>query len=90
MSTITLGCARANDELFVIVAKELSLCRRDTVLWDKAAALEHGDALKTVARYVRLRVDNLKQKKQQRVIQLATQSPILPPLRLLLLPLLTV
>ncbi len=50
-------------KLYLIVAKELSLNRRDEGLWTKAFALENGDERATKARYIRERVAFLKRSK---------------------------
>lgn len=49
-----------DDRFFAVVAKELSVGRRDEALWTKAFALENGDGDKTKAHYIRLRVEKLK------------------------------
>lgn len=49
-------------KLYAIVAKELSINRRDEGLWTKAFALENGDEQATKARYIRERVDSLKRR----------------------------
>lgn len=49
-----------DDRFFAVVAKELSLGRKDDALWIKAFALESGDGDKTKAHYIRLRVEKLR------------------------------
>ncbi|EXI90200.1 MAG: RDD family protein [Candidatus Accumulibacter regalis] len=47
-------------KLYAVVAKELSISRRDEGLWTMAFALENGDERATKARYIRERVAFLK------------------------------
>lgn len=49
----------SDDEVFLQVARELAANQKDEALWMKAFALENGDAVKTKAHYVRLRVEKL-------------------------------
>lgn len=49
-----------DNEIFALVAKELSSGLRDEALWLKAFAFENGDEAKSKAHYVRLRVEQLK------------------------------
>lgn len=48
-----------DEEVFLQVARELAANQKDEALWMKAFALENGDAAKTKAHYVRLRVEKL-------------------------------
>ncbi len=67
MSAMPADITGADDEFLVIVAKELSICRKYTSLWEAASTSEGGDTLKTLARYIRLRVDMLRQLKLTKV-----------------------
>jgi hypothetical protein len=53
---------KSKDELYLIVAKELTVGIRDEALWMKAFALENGDEQRTKAHYIRLRVASLDEK----------------------------
>ncbi len=48
-----------DDRFFAVVAKELSVGRKDVALWTKAFAFADGDENKTKALYIRLRVEQL-------------------------------
>lgn len=82
MSTSADKLSDDDDKYFEIVAKELSIGKKDETLWTKAFALENGDADKTKAHYIRLRVAKLqravkqvdeKTRKEQQ--QVATPAP---------------
>lgn len=53
-----------DDQYFLLVARELSAKMHDEALWTKAFALENGDADKTRAHYIRLRVEQLRRKSE--------------------------
>lgn len=55
-----------DDSLYLTVAKELTAGIRDEALWMEAFALENGDAEKTKAHYVRLRVSKLLERESGR------------------------
>ena len=61
MNASTAIFADDDDRFFAVVAKELSIGKKDDTLWTKAFALEHGDNTKAKAHYIRLRVEKLKQ-----------------------------
>ncbi len=48
-----------DDRFFAVVAKELSVGRKEVALWTKAFAFSDGDENKTKALYIRLRVEQL-------------------------------
>lgn len=60
MSTSAEKLAEDDDKFFEVVAKELSIGKKDETLWTKAFALENGDDNKTKAHYIRLRVEKLR------------------------------
>lgn len=64
---------KSEDELYLIVAKELTVGIRDEALWMKAFALENGDEQRAKAHYIRIRVASLAER-----ISNPTYSPAAP------------
>ncbi len=59
MDTSATEFTADDDRFFAVVAKELSVGRKDVALWTKAFAFTDGDEKKTKALYIRLRVEKL-------------------------------
>ena len=75
MAATMSGGAKDDDRFFAIVAKELSIGKKDPGLWAMALTLDSDNGCKTLARYIRLRVEGFRQIVKQKNLPATCSQP---------------